>query len=258
MSFNEAALPSWVGLRPRSQPEAILRYNIAQPCVLMGDIWVTAAGACTYTAEANVIPAGDANYYLFVVPKVPIGDAQIVVTVNGEDYGSGPKSGTATIPALATYDAASIVSGGDGWGAISTVTCTGGTANDELEIWAVPDFDQFTRWRYLQSFDLDNSPFMMPVADGFEPAYAAIKVRRGASLTFNRNYVDYTDSFDKIRGRDVTLLIDLHPEGGSLVSEYIIIANGYLSATQNAGDNALVISAAEGGDRKVLRYTPTG
>lgn len=258
MSYNTAALPAWVGKAPRSQPEAILRYNISQLCVLIGEVWVTAAGACTYTAEGDAIPTGDANYYLFVIPKVPLGNAQVVVTINGEDYGSGPKSGTATIPALATYDAASIVTGGDGWGGITSVTCTGGTANDQLEIWAVPDIDQFTRWRYLQGFDLDNSPFMTPVPDAFDPAYAAIKDRRGASLTFNRVYVDYADSFDRIRGRDVTLLIDLHPEGGPIVSEYIIIANGFLSAAQNAGDNALIISAAEGGDRRVLRYSPSG
>ena len=258
MSFNTAVLPAWVGLAPRSQPEAILRWNVSQPCVLMGEVEVTAVDACTYTAEGDTIPSGDANYYLFVIPKVPLGATQVVLTINGEDYGSGAKSGTVTIPALATYDAAGIVSGGDGWGAISTVTCAGGTANDLLEIWAVPDIDQFTRWRYLQSFDLDNSPFMMPVPDGFVPAYTAIKVRRGASLTFNKVYVDYTDSFDRVRGRNVTLIIDLHPEGGPLVSEYIIICNGYISANQNAGDNALIISAAEGGDRRVLRYTPSG
>lgn len=258
MSFNEAALPAWVGLHPRSQPEAVLRYNIEQPCVLMGEVHVTGAGACTYTAEGDTIPSGDANYYLFVIPKVPMGASQVVLTINGEDYGSGAKSGTVTIPALATYDAAGIVSGGDGWGAISTVTCVGGTTNDLLEIWAVPDFDQFTRWRFLQGFDFDNSPYMIPVPDCFDPAYSAIKVRRDASLTFSKIYQDYIDGFDKIRGRDVTLLIDFHPEGGPLVSEYLIIANGHLSAAQNAGDNALIISAAEGGNRRLIRYTPSG
>ena len=58
MSYQTLAPPASMLNKPRSQPEGILRYCLDE-APNMGDIHVTAPGACTYTASDEAIPTGD-------------------------------------------------------------------------------------------------------------------------------------------------------------------------------------------------------
>lgn len=256
MPYQTLAPSGAMATNPRIQPEIILRYSLLD-CPTMGDVLITGSGSCTFTASDETIPSGNANYYLFVLVKSIIGASQIVLTINGQDYGSGPKSGTVTIPATSGYDEAFLVSGGDGWGSILTVTCTGGTLNDQLEIWAVPDVDQYTRWRYLRDYNLNVLATKMAVPDGFDPAYTSILQRRGFEMSIGRDYVDFGDGLDVLRGREMSLIAEIHPGGGGNISTYVIMPQAIISAAQGAPDNAMVTTSGDGSHRAVLMYEPS-
>jgi hypothetical protein len=223
-------------------------------------VLITGSGVCTWTADSNEsIPAGNANYYLFAtaVEDFPSGGASVALTISGNKSGSGLVNGYVTVPGTATYDDTYIVSGTDEWTSVSGVTCTGGTANQWIDIWAIPDIDQFTDLVYVRSFDAARGVHMEPVPDGFDPAATHVRVRRTPTFSVTKDYVD-PNVLDIIRGREVCVIIEIHPDGLSVVQEYLIMPKAAVSADVNAPDAAMVQAVAAGSARVMLSYTPSG
>ena len=257
MPFQEAAISAALSGKPKTQNEAEILYALLG-CYRLGRVHVTAAGVCTWTADANdSIPAGNNNYYLFASVVFPMGGTDLDLVISGNKGGSGLVNGYVTIPGMAIYDDTYIVSGADNWNSISGVTCSDGTANDLIDIWAVPDIDQFTSIAYVRSWDIARGDHMIPVPDGYDPAATHIRVRREPSVSFSKDYVN-PDVLDTLRGREVSIIIEVKPDGMSAVEEYIIFPKAAISNDINAPDNAMVQSVASGSARVILVYSPSG
>ena len=257
MPYIETAVPAALSGKPKTQNEAEVLYSLLNNYML-GRVLVTAAGVCTWTADVNEsIPAGNNNYYLFASVVFPMGGAELDLVISGNKGGSGLVNGYVTIPGDAIYDDTYIVSGGDNWNSISGVTCVGGTANDLIEIWAIPDIDQFTSLAYVRSWDLARGDHMIPVPDRFDPAETHIRVRREPTLSISKDYVD-PNALDILRGREVTIVMEIQPNGMSAVEEYVFFPKAAISNDINAPDNAMVQSVATGTARRILSYSPSG
>lgn len=257
MPYHETAIPAALADKPRTQNEAEILYSYLN-CYRLGRVLVTAPGVCTWTADAEEsIPVGNNDYYLFAVSIQEMGGTDLDLVISGNKGGSGLVNGYVTVLGTATYDDGFIVSGGDGWNSVSGVTCVGGVANDWVEIWAVPDIDQFTELVFVRSWETPRGDHMMPVADKFDPAYTHVRVRRAPSFNISKDYVD-PDVFALVRGREVTIIIEIHPDGLSIVQEYMVLTKAAVNNDVNAPDNAMVISLASGSARRILSYVPSG
>jgi hypothetical protein len=245
MPYKTVAAQAGLLDAPRSQPEGIVKYS-ALEAILMGEIVVTGSGACEFTASGDAIPAGNSNYYLFILAKEVVGGADVTFTVNGQDQGSGPKNGSILVPSGSTFDTGHLVSGDDGWANILSVTCVGGTLNDYFEIWAVPDPDQFTTWLYITSWDYGNPHTRQPVPNNFDPVAATVRVRGDTTLTLGKVHTVYS-AIGEAMGQNITLMIEVHPGGGGNVSEYIIFTRCRVSPAVSAPDGSLVGATIEGG-----------
>lgn len=257
MPYIETAVPESLAIKPKIQPEGDVKYSLLNSYRL-GQVLVTASGVCTWTADADeAIPDGNNDYYLFASVVFPMGGAELQLVISGNKGGSGLVNGYVTIPADAIYDDTYIVSGADNWNSISGVTCIGGTANDLIDIWAIADIDQFTSIAYVRSWDFARGPHIMPVADRYDPQATTIRLRREPSLSLSKDYVD-PNVLDVLRGREVTIIIEIQPGGLSGVQEYIIFPKAAISNDINSPDNAMVQSVASGSARRVLAYSPSG
>lgn len=257
MPYIETAVPDALSGKPKTQNEADVKYSLLN-AYRLGRVEVTASGVCTWTADVNeAIPSGNNNYYLFASVVIPMGGAELQLTISGNKGGSGLVNGYVTIPDDAIYDDTYIVSGGDNWNSISGVTCAGGTDNDLIDIWAIPDIDQFTSLAYVRSWDLARGDHMIPVPDRFDAAETHIRVRREPSLSISKDYVN-PNALDIMRGREVTIVIEIQPNGMSAVAEYVFFPKAAISNDINAPDNAMVQSVATGSARRVLSYVPSG
>lgn len=255
MPYQETAVPAALANKPRTQNEGRVLYSLLNSYRL-GRVQVTAPGTCTWTADANEsIPVGNNNYYLFASVVFPMGGTDLDLVINGNKGGSGLVNGYVTIPGDAIYDDTDIVSGGDNWNSVSGVTCTGGTANDLIDIWAIPDIDQFTELAYVRSWETPRGDHMIPVPDRFDPQATTVRVRRDPSFSISKDYVD-PDALGIIRGRECTIIVEIHPDGLSVVQEYMIIAKAGVSTDVNAPDTAMVQSVAEATARRILTYQP--
>lgn len=255
MSFQTIAPPAYLAEKPRIQPEGVIKYSLKNSFKL-GQVYVTAPGVCEWTPSTyEEIPAGDESYHLMAVVSLPVGTSDVLLTVSGNRGGSGLVNGYVTVIALSTWDSAFLFSGGPGWNSVSNVTCAGGVAGDLIDIYAVPDPDQFTELYYVRSFEFDAGPYTTPIPDKFEPAKVHINVRREPTFSFSKDYVDLTD-VSTLRGREVTLMFEMRPAGLSAVVEYIILPKAAVSVDESAPDNAMITSNATGFERRLLIYQP--
>lgn len=257
MPYQEVAPPASLLNKPKTQNEAVLLYSLLNSYRL-GRIEVTAAGVCTWTADSNEsIPANDNNYYLFATCVFPMGGSDLNLTISGNKGGSGLVNGYVTVDGNGIYDDTFIVSGADNWNSVSGVTCTGGTANDLVDIWAVPDIDQFTEMAYVRTWETPRGDHMIPVPDGFDAARVNVRVRREPTISISKDYVD-PDVMGILRGREATIVVEIRPSGLAIVDEYIICVKAAISNDVNAPDNAMISSVASGFSRQFLSYKPSG
>lgn len=257
MAFIEVAPPAALQGKPKTQNEGEVKYTLKNSYRL-GRVEVTAAGVCTWTADTNEsIPSGDNTYYLFAVAVFPLGGADLTLTISGNKGGSGLVNGFVTLLGTAIYDDSFIVSGGANWSSISSVTCANGTENDLVDIYAIPDPDEFTTLAYVRTWEFARGDHMIPVPDGFDPQRTTVRQRREHTFSIGKDYVD-PDALTIIRGRECTIMVEIHPGGLSTIQEYIIFPKAAVSADWNAPDNAMVTSTATGGARDILSYAPSG
>jgi len=257
MPYQEAAVPAALANKPRIQNDGLVLYSLLSSYRL-GRVEVTAAGVCTWTPDADeTIPVGDNNYYLFATSVFNMQGTDLDLIISGNKGGSGLVDGYVTVLGTAVYDDSFIVSGGDNWNSISGVTCVDGVDNDLVDIWAVPDIDQFTELAYVRSWETPRGDHIIPVPDRYDPQATTVRVRRAPSFSISKDYVD-PNALDIIRGRECTVIIEIHPEGLAVVQEYIIIAKAAVSSDVNAPDNAMIQAVASGTSRAILSYSPSG
>lgn len=257
MPYSESALPAILANKPKTQNDGLVRYSLLNSYRL-GRVEVTAAGVCTWTADANeAIPSGNNNYYLFAVSVAVMGGPDLTLTINGNKGGSGLVNGFATVLGTAVFDDTFIVSGGANWNSISGVTCAGGVDNDVVDIWAVPDENQFTDMVFVRSWETPRGDHMIPVPDRYDPQADTVRIRRNPEFSLAKDYVD-PNVLDVIRGRECTVIIEIHPSGLAVVEEYIIVAKAAISADVNAPDATMIQAVATGNGRAILSYSPSG
>jgi hypothetical protein len=257
MPYQETELPAALRNKPRTQNEGNVLYSLLNSYRL-GRVEVSAPGVCTWTADADEsIPAGNNNYYLFATSVFNMGGSDLNLIISGNKGGSGLVNGYVTVDGNAIYDDTFIVSGADNWNSISGVTCTGGIANDLVDIWAIPDIDQFTELAYVRSWETPRGDHIIPVPDKFDPQAATVRVRRNPSFSISKDYVD-PNALDIVRGRECTIIIEIHPDGLSVVQEYIIMPKAAVSSDVTAPDTAMLQAVAEGSARGILSYSPSG
>jgi hypothetical protein len=257
MPYQETAIPAALANKPRTQNDGNVLYSLKNSYRL-GRVQVTAPGVCTWTPDTDEnIPAGDNTYYLFAVVVFPMGGSDLNLTISGNKGGSGLVNGYVTVLGTAIYDDTFIVTGTDGWNSISGVTCTGGTANDLVDIWAIPDIDQFTELAYVRSWETPRGDHIVPVPDKYDSQATTVRIRREPTISISKDYVN-PDVLGIIRGREVTIIIEIHPDGLAVVQTYLIMTKAAASNDVNAPDAAMIQSVAAGSARRILSYEPSG
>jgi len=111
--------------------------NVFPPVTILGTYVVSGAGAGTLTKVNNGTTGTNyAGAALEVkVINQQLGASEIVMTVNGTNFSGGALSKTATIESGAAMDSVHDVGVSTDWfKTITTVTITGGTAGDDLQI----------------------------------------------------------------------------------------------------------------------------
>jgi hypothetical protein len=252
--WRQTQAPSSLRTKPRIQPELIVRY-CKLPTIDLGSVLVTAPDTCEYTPSDESLPSG-ANYYgLWGVVKYPLGASNLTLDITASKGGSGSVESWMTFQAQWGLDQAMIGSGGYGWNSISSVGVSGGVANDWINLWGVPDIDQFTILGYVTSADISPGSILTPVPDRFDPQKAVIYNRRVSSFSISRNYVD-DDDMNAVIGREITVIMEYRPQGTGFVTEYLVFPKARLTPSVNAPENALVVSPYEGGSNNYLAYQP--
>lgn len=257
MPYQESAIPAALAGKPRTQNDGNVLYSLKNSYRL-GRVQVTAPGVCVWTPDTNEsIPAGDLTYYLFATSVTLMGGSDLNLTISGNKGGSGLVNGYVTVLGTAIFDDTFIATGTDGWNSVSGVTCTGGIANDLVDIWAVPDIDQFTQLKYVRSWETPRGDHMVPVPDKYDAQATTVRIRRTPEISISKDYVD-PNALGLIRGREVTIIIEIHPDGLAVVQTYLIIAKAAVSNDDNAPDAAMIQSVATGNARRILSYEPSG
>jgi hypothetical protein len=253
--WRQTQAPSSLRTKPRIQPEIIVRYTTL-PSIDLGSVLVTAPDTCEYSPNGDEsLPSGANNYGLWGVVKYPLGNAQLTLSLTGSKGGSGSIQSDMTFEALWGLDQAMIGSNDYGWNTVDSVTADGGTANDWIHLWGIPDIDQFTELSYITSVDIAPGSNLLPVPNKFDTQKAVILQRRTSGLTITRNYVDADDINDML-GREITLLLEYRPQGTGFVSEYIVFPKARLTPSVSNPDNALTTAPYEGGSNNYLAYQP--
>jgi hypothetical protein len=118
---------------------AIAAENVFPPVTILGTVAVTGSGAGTLTMDPDTDGAintiyADAELEVKVINQ-QLGAAQIVLTVVGTNFLGGVETHTATITAEAAENAVfDVGTSGDRYYTLTSVTLTGGTNGDDLQI----------------------------------------------------------------------------------------------------------------------------
>ena len=100
---------------------------------------------------------------------------------------------------------------------------------------------------------------MLAIADRMDPVDEIITIRGENTFSWNWNYFanDYANSPSKLEGRVVSLLLEMHTDGGPVVQEYEMLFDAAFNETpRTAGDNALMTQTGSGFFTKRLVYAP--
>jgi hypothetical protein len=107
----------------------------------------------------------------------------------------------------------------------------------------------FADLMYVTSSDVTPGGTRMPVANRMDPVYVSIAVRPNNTFTMSQSYVsnNYAGSFSRLRGRNITILLELRADGGALVEEYIFLLNcAFNEIPTSMPDNSMLTVSASG------------
>ncbi len=202
---------------------------------------------------------------LFLCPSRPVQGTDIAITVT-----SSGGSGTPDEITIAAYT-------GEGVGSLVVtaggVACTAtdvstvaldltsyGTAGDLVDVLGFKDprtDANYTELSYVNSNDDNPGSVLLPVANQMEPQKAVIRQRGANGLSIVQNYVDNNTGLPKLKGREVTFLVEVHENGGPVVTEYQMFGQvGVGDVPVSNPENALTTVSATCFYRKRCIYIP--
>ena len=218
----------------KNQYEAQLFYSFC-PIQEVWTISITAAN--TYTDSENAVDSTQcydisAGYNLYaLVTDNPIGvgltelecaDGQpVVVTVVGADatYSQTAQTGVATIPAYSQVGWAVLIVAANTFGAVTSVTITGGSAGEQITIIALPASSTFTYIGFDQGFSWDEGTTSRAIPNKYVAVDHWKRTRGETTISISQLYQSFNRALTYIRGRDFTLKAEIHDDGGAAVSE---------------------------------------
>jgi hypothetical protein len=217
-----------------------------------------------YTVDKDT--ATVATVVAFLVPRTPIGTTAVEGTVTGTTAGTSP-SDSMTVTANSQADSAFLVTDNTGdvstWSDVTAFTLDAanfGTAGDIVEIIGVPDPTVDGNWTgidYVRSLDITPGQMIEPVPSDMEPQLVTRRMRMEHSFDISGEYVDNNTGIATIRGREVSVMVEHHEDGGPVVSEYIILGNAAIQdAPISAPDNAPITISTSSTYRRRLIYAP--
>jgi hypothetical protein len=248
--------------------------------VNFGTVEITGSGATDYQLVYNkpTYTSTRTDLIMFILPRKPVGAnaCKIIITgVNSSNaFGAGTASDEMTVPALSAKNLGILVtkSGTDPiyWKSVSSVSLDGtshGTAGEQYDIIGVPKWndtdadgsDGFVELIYVTSEDITPGATRMPVANRMDAVYDSIDIRPDNTFTMAQRYVtnNWVHGIGRLRGRKVTILLELREDGGALVAEYIYLGNAcFNEAPIAAPDNGDMTVNATGYFEVELHYEP--
>lgn len=224
----------------KNQYEMYLYYSF-EPIRTAGELAITGSGAGTYTPDETV-PGTGVTLYARVKDNA-IGANAVVITVVGNTTGS------VTIPARFQEGQAREVT--DSYGdaitftSITSVTFTGGTAGEEIELLWLPAADQWVNPNggeigFDQNFSFNPGVTSRAIPKKYEPVDHWKRTRGTNSFSIGQLYENFDNALTFLRGRDVTLRLQRMDDGGADITEYIYLDLARIS------DNPT--SESDGGD----------
>jgi len=259
----------------KNQYEAQLYYSWC-PIQEVWTIDVTAPD--TYTDAENVADSTQcydisAGYNLYaLVTDNPIGvgltelecteGQPVVVTVNGNDatYAQSAQTGVATVPAYSQVGWAVLIVADNTFGAVTSVSITGGSAGEKITIIALPAVSTFTFIGFDQGFSWDEGTTSRAIPNKYVSVDHWKRTRGEATLSISQLYQSFNRALTYIRGRDFTLKAEIHDDGGAAISEYIYFDKCRLASNPVTvgADGADITVSADGMYQKMVVIDGTG
>ncbi len=253
----------------KNQYEVQLYYSF---CPIQ-EIWtVDITAADIYTDAENVVDAVECydisdgyNLYALVTDN-PIGVGvselectevtPVVVTVVGAtaDYSPVAQTGVATIPARSQVGWAVLIAAGSTFGSVTGVSITGGSAGEKIIIIALPVAATFTYIGFDQGFSWDEGTTSRAIPEKYVTVDHWKRTRGETTLSISQLYQSFNRALTYLRGRDFTLLAEVHDDGGAAISEYIYFDKCRLTTNPVTigADGSDVTVAADGMFQKIV------
>lgn len=249
--------------KPKMQSYNVYKYSLVD-MVFFGTVEILGGGSTLnthffYKDEDTATTA----LTLFLCPARPVGAVAIGATVSSSG-GSGTPA-EITIAAYTQEGTASLVTASGGAActatdvsAVALHATNFGSAGDMVDVLGFKDprtDANYTELSYVQSNDDNPGNVMLPVANQMEAQKAVIRQRGTNGVSLTQNYVDNNTGIPKLRGREVTLLIEVHENGGPVVTEYQMFGQCAVGEVSKSDpENALSIISASGTYRKKCVY----
>jgi len=256
---------------PKSQAHAQYKYTLTE-MVMFGTVEIiTGLGAVSGT-DYNFVDGSThaTGLTLFLVPFTPIGVTNdLDVIVSGLNADTNNPSDTLTVAALTQLNSAIRVEQAGGtattWtdvtGAVPQATGYG-NVNDQVDICGIPAPTNDALWTDLlfqRSNDITPGPSRLPIPNRLEPAYCTIRIRESNEFSVTGDYVDNNSEFtiSKLRGRTCCFMIEMHEDGGPVVTEYQVLGNAAFNEMPiSFGDNAVGSIVGSGFYKRLIMYQP--
>lgn len=207
---------------------------------------------------------------LFLVPRTPIGAVDVSAIVAGLNSDSDNNSDSTTVDAYKQADSAILVlntAAAATWtdvdaadAAMALQASDYGTAGDLIELIGVPNPTVDALWtslHYIRSLDVTPGQTIEPVASEMEPQRVTRRVRQEQTFDISGEYVDNNTGLPRVRGMEVSFMVEHREDGGPVISEYVILGNAAVQdAPISAPDNAPLSISTTGSFRRRLIYEP--
>lgn len=225
----------------RTGNEAFIYYNLEQS-VLLGRLSKNASGT-VWTPESSC--AGSltcpASGFYAARAATPLGAA---LTVGGKTFPDNPPVGAAleiTVAGNAPED----------------LTISGGDIGDTVEIFCMPNPDNDVLICYDQGFSADEGDTRRAIPRKLNPADHYVIQRGESTLTLSDMFVNNWTGVSRLKGRQVTLIRKMIPNGGgspTQIDYYTNVMFTKLPQEVPADSNETILVNAEASFNKMLAF----
>lgn len=264
---------------PKLQSYIRYRYTLIQG-VIAGTVEITGSGASDHQLVYNrdVYTSTRSDLLAFILPQRPVGERACKITITGvnssNNFGSPSASDAMVVPALSAHGAGVLVTkaGTDPvyWRSVTAVSVDAtdhGSPGELYDIVLVPKWNDddptgingFCDLKFVRSSDITPGATTMPIPDRMDAVATSIAIRGDNTFAISANYVtnSYVKGLARLKGRRLTLLMEVRESGGAEVTEYIYLVNAVLNEVPiSMPDNAELMVNATGYFDKIIHYTP--